>query len=74
MDCELIRLLLSLRLRCHVLETVKPTVSPVKESPLEIGAANSQQELNTVVSSVPLSLFVYSQPTQVYGRWTFSGL
>ncbi|XP_075896401.1 motile sperm domain-containing protein 2 [Nelusetta ayraudi] len=38
------------RLRCHVLEGAKPTVSPLKESPLEVGASNSgQQELNTVL-------------------------
>lgn len=43
--------LLCLRLRCHVLEGAKLTVSPVKESPLEGGASSGQQELNTVVSS-----------------------
>lgn len=38
------------RLRCHVLEGAKPTVSPVKEGLLEVGASNSgQQELNTVL-------------------------
>lgn len=38
------------RLRCHVLESIKPTVSPLRNSLPETGT-NEQQELNTVVSS-----------------------
>nr|XP_046260533.1 motile sperm domain-containing protein 2 [Scatophagus argus] len=36
------------RLRCHVLESAKPTVSPLKDSLGEMGT-NGQQELNTVL-------------------------
>uniref|UniRef100_A0A7N6BHX9 MSP domain-containing protein n=1 Tax=Anabas testudineus TaxID=64144 RepID=A0A7N6BHX9_ANATE len=36
------------RLRCHVLESIKPTVSPLRNSLPETGT-NEQQELNTVV-------------------------
>lgn len=42
-------LLFPLRLRCHVLESVKPTVSPPKDSPVETGTSG-QQELGTAVS------------------------
>ncbi|XP_018558618.1 LOW QUALITY PROTEIN: motile sperm domain-containing protein 2 [Lates calcarifer] len=36
------------RLRCHVLESVKPTVSPLRDSPVDTGTSG-QQELNTVL-------------------------
>ncbi|XP_038576562.1 motile sperm domain-containing protein 2 [Micropterus salmoides] len=36
------------RLRCHVLESVKPTVSPPKDSPVETGTSG-QQELGTAL-------------------------
>ncbi|XP_071331655.1 motile sperm domain-containing protein 2 [Trachinotus anak] len=36
------------RLRCHVLESVKPTVSLLRDSPVDTGT-NGQQELNTVL-------------------------
>lgn len=35
------------RLRCHVLESVKPTVSPLRDSPVETGT--SGQEFNTTL-------------------------
>ncbi|KAA8588075.1 hypothetical protein FQN60_001269, partial [Etheostoma spectabile] len=39
------------RLRCHVLESVKPqTLTPLRDSPVETGT-NGQQELNSAVSS-----------------------
>ncbi|XP_040003570.1 motile sperm domain-containing protein 2 isoform X1 [Xiphias gladius] len=38
------------RLRCHVLEGIKPTLSPLRDSPVDTGTGG-QQELNTVVSS-----------------------
>lgn len=40
----------SLRLRCHVLESARPPVSPLRDSPVET-PASEQQELSTVVSS-----------------------
>lgn len=36
------------RLRCHVLDGGKPTVSPLRDSPVETGT-NGQQELNTAL-------------------------
>ncbi|GAA6230758.1 motile sperm domain-containing protein 2 [Lates japonicus] len=36
------------RLRCHVLESVKPTVSPLRDSPVDTGTSG-QQELNTML-------------------------
>lgn len=41
---------LSHRLRCHVLESIKPTVSPLRNSLPDI-AISGQQDLDTVVSS-----------------------
>ncbi|XP_049449640.1 motile sperm domain-containing protein 2 isoform X2 [Epinephelus fuscoguttatus] len=35
------------RLRCHVLESAKPTVNPLRDSPVETGSSG-QQELSTV--------------------------
>uniref|UniRef100_A0A3Q3MH37 Motile sperm domain containing 2 n=1 Tax=Mastacembelus armatus TaxID=205130 RepID=A0A3Q3MH37_9TELE len=39
------------RLRCHVLESVKPTLSPLRDSPVDTGSSR-QQEVNTLVSSL----------------------
>ncbi|KAM7407344.1 hypothetical protein PAMA_003188 [Pampus argenteus] len=39
------------RLRCHVLESVKSTVNPLRDSPVETGS-NGQQEFNTALMRV----------------------
>ncbi|KAM9347518.1 motile sperm domain-containing protein 2 [Symphorus nematophorus] len=39
------------RLRCHVLESAKPTVCPLRDSPVETGTSG-QQELNTALMRV----------------------
>lgn len=39
------------RLRCHVLESSKPTVSPLRDSPVEMGSSG-QQELSTALMRV----------------------
>ncbi|XP_040912816.1 motile sperm domain-containing protein 2 [Toxotes jaculatrix] len=36
------------RLRCHVLESIKPIVTPLRDSPVDTGTSG-QQELNTVL-------------------------
>ncbi|XP_026151478.1 motile sperm domain-containing protein 2 [Mastacembelus armatus] len=36
------------RLRCHVLESVKPTLSPLRDSPVDTGSSR-QQEVNTLL-------------------------
>lgn len=45
----LIRLCLSYRLRCHVLESAKPAIKTFKDNPMET-MPSEQQELNIAVS------------------------
>uniref|UniRef100_A0A8C2ZSY7 Motile sperm domain containing 2 n=1 Tax=Cyclopterus lumpus TaxID=8103 RepID=A0A8C2ZSY7_CYCLU len=53
------------RLRCHVLESVKPTFNLLRDGPVETGAGG-QQEFNTAVSSgrrVPIFAMLYTTIT-----------